>query len=106
MVNHRDDVVAAIENAKSDLDRALVELGRMPALDPAAVAFAAHAMSNYLHVTEAVLTLLKGALADHPDPEVIGWLDGLRHVSDMADQTVGRLLRVYEPAKLPLQPEY
>ena len=45
-------------------------------------------MSNYLHVTDAVLTLLKDALADHPNAEVTGWLEGLHHVSDMAHQTV------------------
>jgi len=106
IVNHRGDVVEAIENAKSDLDRALTELGRIPAFDPSAVAFVAHAMSNYLHVTDAVLTLLKDALADHPNAEVTGWLEGLHHVSDMAHQTVARLLRVYEPGTMPLNFEY
>jgi len=106
IVNHRGDVVEAIENAKADLDRALVELDRIPAFDPSAAAFVAHAMSNYLHVSEAVLALLRGALADHPNPEVIGWLDGLQHVSEMAQQTVGRLLRVYEPGTMPLRLQY
>ena len=106
IVNQRGDVVEAIESAKSDLDRALLELERIPTFDPAAVAFVAHAMSNYLNVSDAVLSLLKGALAEHPDPEVIGWLDGLHHVSDMAHQTVGRLLRVYEPGAMPLKLEY
>jgi signal transduction histidine kinase len=105
-VKLREDVAQAIEEAKSDLDRALAELDRIPTFDPGAVTFVAHAMSNYLHVTEAVLMLLRSALAGHPDPEVIGWLDGLHHVSDMAHQTVGRLLRVYEPGQIPLKFEY
>lgn len=106
IVNVRRDVAQAIENAKLDLDKALVELDRLPALDPSAVAFVAHAMSNYLNVTEAVLELLRGALVDHPHPEVLGWLDALHHVSDVAQQTVARLLRVYEPAEMPLKFEH
>jgi signal transduction histidine kinase len=102
----RHDVAQSIENAKLDLDRALVELDRIPTLDPSAVAFVAHAMSNYLSVTDAVLGLLRDALANHPDPEVLGWLESLHHVSDMAHQTVARLLRVYEPAEMPLKFEY
>jgi len=106
ILNIRNDVAHAIESAKLDLDRALVELDRIPALDPAAVAFVAHAMSNYMHVSEAVLNLMKQSLADHPDAEVIGWLDALHHVSNMAQQTVARLLRVYEPGQMPLKFEY
>lgn len=102
----RDDVAKAIESAKLELDRALVELDRIPALDPAAIAFVAHAMSNYLHVTQAMVDLLRGALRDHPDPEVHTWLDGIYHVSDLAQQTVARLLRVYEPGLMPLRFEY
>src|SRR4051812_8922638 len=105
-VNQRDDVAAAIESAKQDLDRALLELDRMPKFDPAAVAFVAHAMSNYMHVAEGVLDMLRFAMADHPDPEVLGWLDGLQHVSHMVHQTVARLLRAYEPSQIPLKFEY
>ena len=106
VVNPRDDVSQAIESAKRDLDRALTELDRMPSFDPAAMAFVAHAMSNYMHVNEAVLDLLRFAVADHPNPEVLGWLDGLHHVSNMAHQTVGRLLRVYEPQQMPMKFEH
>lgn len=102
----REDVAQAIESAKVDLDRALYELDRIPVLDPSALAFVAHAMSNYLHVSEALLDLLRGTLRDHPDPEVVVWLEGLHHVSELAHQTVARLLRVYEPAEMPLKFEY
>jgi signal transduction histidine kinase len=102
----REEVALAIENAKADLDRALVELDRIPALDPAATAFVAHAMSNYMHVSEAMLELLRGALRNHPDPEVLGWLEGLSHVSNLAHQTVGRLLRAYDPREMPLKMEF
>ena len=102
----REDVAQAIENAKADLDNALAQLDRVPAFDPAAIAFVAHAMSNYMNVTDAMLGLLKGALGDHPDPEVAAWLEGLHHVSDLTHQTVGRLLRTYEPREMPLRFEY
>jgi signal transduction histidine kinase len=103
IVNQRDDVAAAIQSAKEDLDRALVELDRMPKLDPAAVAFVAHAINNYMHVAEGVIDLLRFAMADHPDPDVLGWLDGLQHVSHMVHQTAARLLRAYEPGQIPLK---
>jgi signal transduction histidine kinase len=106
IVNLRADVAQAIENAKLDLDRALVELDRIPTFDPSAIAFVAHAMSNYLSVTDALLNLLQTALRDHPDPEVLQWLDGIQRVSDLAHQTVSRLLRVYEPGEMPLKFEY
>jgi signal transduction histidine kinase len=102
----REDVAQAIENAKADLDKALVQLDRVPAFDPAAVAFVAHAMSNYMHVTDAILGLLREALGDGADPEVLTWLDGLHHVSELTHQTVGRLLRAYDPHEIPLQFEY
>ena len=102
----RRDVAQAIENAKADLDHALGELERVPTFDPSAVAFVAHAMSNYMNVTDAVLGMLKGALSSHPDPEVAAWLEGLHHVSDLTHQTVGRLLRAYEPREMPLRFDY
>ena len=106
IVNVHEDVIRSIESAKADLNRALAELDRLPTFDPTAVAFVAHAMSNYMHVNEAVLDQLRSALAGHPDPEVNGWLGALQHVTEMAAQTVGRLLRVYEPERMPLKFEY
>jgi signal transduction histidine kinase len=99
-------VAQAIQNAKADLDQALLELERIPAFDPAAIAFVAHAMTNYVNVTAAVLDLLKVALEDHPDLEVLEWLERLRHVSNLSHQTVARLLGVYHPAEIPLRFEY
>ena len=102
----RKDVADAITHAQAHLDRALADLDRLPAFDPAAVSFVAHAMSNYMHVTDAMLGLLKSALWDHPDRDVRTWLDGIQHVSELTHQTVARLLRVYEPSEIPLKFEY
>ena len=106
IVDSREDVAQAIQSAKADLDQALLELDRIPAFDPAAISFVAHAMTNYMNVTDAILDLLMGTLEGHPDPEVPGWLEGLRHVSTLSHQTVARLLRVYRPAEIPLRFEY
>jgi signal transduction histidine kinase len=106
IADSRENVAQAIENAKADLDKALFELDRTPAFDPAAAAFVAHAMSNYMNVTDAIVSLLKDELRDHDNPEVASWLDGLYHVSDLTHQTVGRLLRVYEPGVMPLKLDY
>ena len=102
----RKDVSDAIENAQTHLDRALADLERVPAFDPGAVSFVAHAMSNYMNVTDAMLGLLKSALWDHPDREVQTWLEGIHHVSELTHQTVARLLRVYDPNEIPLKFEY
>jgi signal transduction histidine kinase len=99
-------VADAIGNAQSHLDRALADLDRVPAFDPGAVSFVAHAMSNYMNVTDAMLGLLKSALWDHPDREVQTWLEGIQHVSELTHQTVARLLRVYDPSEIPLKFEY
>lgn len=96
----------AIENAKADLDKALFELDRIPAFDVSAIGFVAHALNNYLAVTEATVDLLKDALRDHPDPEVAGWLEGLRHVASLMQHTIGRLLRVSTPREFELKAEF
>ena len=50
-MNDKEQITATILRAKSELDQALGELEKMPAFDPGAIAFSAHALSNYLMVT-------------------------------------------------------
>jgi signal transduction histidine kinase len=102
----RAQIALAIENAKADLDRALFELDRLPAFDASAIGFVAHAMNNYLSVTEATLELLRSALRDHPDRDVATWLEGLGHLASLMQHTTGRLLRVSAPDTFLLKPEY
>ena len=84
----RAQAVHAIENAMAQLDEALFQLDRLPAYDPSVIGFVAHATTNYLAVNEAALDLLGHALADHPNPEVWKWIDGLRHLAVMIHHTV------------------
>jgi signal transduction histidine kinase len=92
------------------LEQALSELERLSPLDPSAVAFAAHALNNYLTVTEGTVELLLSALTAHPDPQIHTWLAGLRHVTTLMTQTASQLMSAavpqetslrFEPVELP-----
>jgi two-component system sensor histidine kinase/response regulator len=100
------EITRAIENAKADLDKALFELDQLPAFDASAVGFVAHAMNNYLTITDATVSLLTHALRGHPNRDVATWLDGLHHTAALMQHTVGRLLRVSTPTHFPLKFEY
>jgi len=52
-MNEKEQATAAILRAQAELEQALSELEKMPAFDPRAVAFSAHALNNYLAVTGA-----------------------------------------------------
>ncbi len=79
----KDQVAAAIVQARSDLEQALADLDRLPAFDPGTVAFAAHALSNFLTVTGCTADLLLAALADHPDSRIRDWLQGIQQATNM-----------------------
>ena len=96
-------VAASIEKAKADLDRALVDLDRLAVSDPAAIGYIAHALNNYLTVATATVELLQLSLSEG-QPEVIAWLDGLHHLADLMQHTVGKLLRA-SPSAFRLKPD-
>jgi hypothetical protein len=78
MTPHKDKVVASLARARAELDQALAELEYLPAFDLGVVGTAAHALSNYLAVTDGTVELLGLALKDPPDPDVHTWLQALR----------------------------
>jgi signal transduction histidine kinase len=94
MQSHKDRLAAAIVAAKADLDLALAELEHLPAFDPGVVGFAAHALSNYLSVTEGALELLAMDLQGNPDPNVHHWLQVLRQTTDRMEHTTSQLMNV------------
>lgn len=102
----KSDVAKAIEKAKTDLDVALLELDRIPALNHAAVAFVAHALNNYLTVTDGTLELLKDGLANSMEQDVATWLDSLQHLAHLMEHTVERLLQVSPATEAVLKLEY
>src|SRR5262249_13411488 len=68
------------------------ELEKLPAFDPSSVAFAAHALNNFLTVTEGAVELLLMRLADNPDPELRIWLHGIQHAANLMGRTVGQMM--------------
>lgn len=93
----------SISQAMAELSDALEVLEHMPD-DDSLVGFVAHAMENYLSVSEAALGLVERAIGDHPNPELSRWIDGLRHLGGLMRHTVGRLLRIPPAGEFPLRP--
>jgi signal transduction histidine kinase len=92
MTPHKDNVVAAIDRARTELDRALTELAGLPAFDPGVIGFATHALKNYLTVADGTVDLLSMALASYPDNNVHNWLQALRQATGLMHHTVGQLV--------------
>lgn len=92
MPEAKDLVAAAIARAQADLVEALTELEKLPAFDPSSVAFSAHALNNFLSVTNGTLDLLLMHFADHPDAQVRVWLEGLQHAAHLMSRTVNQLM--------------
>jgi signal transduction histidine kinase len=85
-------VASAIVRAQADLQEALAELEKIPAFDPSAVAFAAHALNNYLTVTEGAVELILLHLGNNPDPQLRMWVEGVQQATDLMGRTVSQLM--------------
>lgn len=103
MVEPRNQAIESVEWAVAHLAVALEHLDRMPLPDQAAVGLVAHVINNCLTVSDATLELLADAVRGHPNPEVMGWIDGLRHVGTLMSHAAGRLLQ--DGAGFPLKVE-
>jgi signal transduction histidine kinase len=90
-MSEMEQVAAAIQRAQAELEQALLELEKIPSFDPGTVAFTAHTLNNYLAVTGGTVQLLLLSLADHPDPQIRVWLQGLGHVTDLMRHAVKQL---------------
>lgn len=82
----------AIARAQAELERAVEELARLPAIDLHSIALAAHALNNFLTVTGGVVSHLIPALRGHPDRQISVWLEGLAHATDLMTHTVSQLM--------------
>lgn len=103
MVEPRNQAIESVELAVAHLAVALEHLDRIPLPDQEAVGFVAHVINNCLTVSDATLELLGDAVRGHPNPEVIGWIDGLRHLGTLMSHAAGRLLQ--DGAGFPLKVE-
>src|SRR4030095_13723270 len=86
------EAAVAIARAQAELEHAVEELTRLPSLDVRSIALAAHALTNFLSVTGAVVDLLIPVLREHPDRQVGTWLDGLAHATSLMSHTVSQLM--------------
>jgi signal transduction histidine kinase len=84
--------IAAISRAQQDLERAVMQIDLLPAVDVHSVALAAHALNNFLTVSGGVVELLLPVLRHHPDHQVTVWLEGLAHANDLMNHTVSQLM--------------
>jgi len=92
MTVNKELVSSAITKAQASLEEALLELERMPALDSSYIGFVAHSLNNYLTVVMVVVELLSARLADNRDPQIMVWLDGVQHATNLMARTVSQLV--------------
>ena len=97
---------SSIEQAKTELDKALADIDMIQTVNPALVGLIAHALSNYITVTAATVEMLQLTLRGHQDPDVPVWLDGIGHATDLMQHSVGRLVRLSTPRDFPLKLDY
>jgi signal transduction histidine kinase len=96
-------VTSAIARAQADLEEALSALEKMPAADAGSVAFAAHALNNYLTVMEGTVELMLMRLADHPDGQIRTWLEGIQHATKLMTRTVSQLMNASTNTEIKLR---
>src|SRR5262245_59445693 len=92
MKDGKQQIIMSIVQARDHLDFSLAELERLPAFDPSAVPFAAHALSNFLSVAEATVDLLQVSLRDNHDEKVKRLLEGLHHATRLMMHTANTLM--------------
>lgn len=92
MPEPKDQIVSSIAKARAELENALFELEKLPAISQSSVFFAAHALNNFLTVTGGTVELLASALANHPDPQVHIGLDALQQATNLMTHTVSQLM--------------
>jgi signal transduction histidine kinase len=92
MPETKEQIAAAIGRARMELEEALYELEKLPAVSHSAVNFVAHALSNYLNITAGTVELLLLSLADHPDPQIRTGLEALQQTTNLMTHTVSQLM--------------
>lgn len=93
----------SIAIAKTELERALLEIDLIQTFDPALVGLLAHALTNYITVTSATVEMLQLTLRDFDDPDVPIWLEGIGRTADLMQHSVSRLVSMSTPRDFPLK---
>ena len=92
MIDAKQQAIASIVQARNHLESALSDMEKLPAFDPSTVPFAAHALSNFLSVTEKTVDLLRKSIPGNCGPDVHRLLEGLRHATSLMMHTVSQLM--------------
>ena len=69
MLEPKDQIVSSIVKARAELEDALFELEKLPAISQSSVFFAAHALNNFLTVTGGTVELLSAVTGGPPRPQ-------------------------------------
>ena len=101
----KDKVASSINTAKMELEQALSELEKLPAINPKSVAFAAHALNNFLAVTSGTVDLLTLYFEDNPDPQFQLAMNTLRHSTDLMAHIVSQLMATSVTSEVKLRLE-
>jgi signal transduction histidine kinase len=88
----KEQIASAIVRARRELEEALYELEKLPAVSQSSVSFVAHALNNYLNITAGTVELLLLSLADHPNPQIRTGLEALQQATNFMMHTVSQLM--------------
>ncbi len=93
MFDSKERVAASIATAQAELEAALMHLESIPSISHSSVAFAAHALNNFLAVTGGTVELLDLALESHPEPRIHTWLYTIQNSTRLMGQIVAALMK-------------
>jgi signal transduction histidine kinase len=99
MTASKDKVVATVAGAKASLEQALADLEHLPSFDSGQIAFAAHALNNFLGVIRGTSELLLISLKNNRDVQARIRIEALVHATDLMAHTVNQLMNTSAPAK-------
>jgi signal transduction histidine kinase len=101
----KDRALAALRRARADLDDALEELDRLPAFDPTAVTYAAHALNNFLNVATVAIELLQQTVEQNRIDGLDEEIQTLVQATRLMTHIVNRLIHTnVTEARLKLEP--
>jgi signal transduction histidine kinase len=89
----KTQILDALSSAKANLDQAIADLEKIPAIDAEDLGYTAHKLKNYLTVVGATAELLEVYLAGSPDEQIHIWIEGLRHAIELMKHDIDRLMR-------------
>jgi two-component system, sensor histidine kinase LadS len=90
-IDPKQEAAAALARAQANLEQAVAELDKLPALDARSIGLATHALGNFLTVSDGVIALLTKAVGHEAGDEVRMYLDALAHTTNLMAHTVSQL---------------